>query len=193
MADSVGDDLEAYRHYLHLLARAQVGTPLLGKVDMSGVVQTTLWEAHRHAATWQSLDAEARVVWLRRVFLHNLLDEVRRFRTQGRDVLRERSLEQSLEQSASRLRDWLASDQTSPSQHAARGEQAVRLARALAQLPSAQRDAIEMHYLRGEALSEVAARLGKTPGAVAALIFRGTSTLRRMMAASDQASWDARP
>jgi RNA polymerase sigma-70 factor, ECF subfamily len=160
---------------------------------MSGVVQTTLWEAHRQLATWQSLDAEARVAWLRRLFLHNLLDEVRRFRTQRRDVLRERSLEQSLEQSASRLRDWLASDQTSPSQHAARSEQAVRLAQALAQLPSAQRDAIELHYLRGQTLADVAAQLGKTPGAVAALIFRGTSTLRSMLAAPGQASWGTRP
>ena len=93
----------------------------------------TLLEASE--TEWAALSDEARVSWLRRIFANNLLDEVRKFRTQARDVERERSLEQAMEQSASRLNHWLASEQSTPSQKAVRAEEELRLAKALACLP----------------------------------------------------------
>jgi RNA polymerase sigma-70 factor, ECF subfamily len=82
-------ELEDYREYLNLLGRTQLNDQLEGKVDISGVVQTTLFEAHQQRATWQSLDRDARVAWLRRIFANNLGDQIRRFRTKARDVSRE--------------------------------------------------------------------------------------------------------
>ncbi len=172
-------ELEEYREYLGLLGRLQLDEKLAGKVDVSGVVQMTLLEAG--AADWADLSDEARVPWLRRIFANNLLDEVRKFRTQARDVKRERSLEQAMEQSASRLNHWLVSEQSTPSQKAVRAEEELRLAKALACLPAAQRVAIELHHLQGLQLNDIGTRMKRTKGAVAALIYRGTTRLRELL------------
>lgn len=176
--------LEQYREYLALLGRLQLDDQLAGKVDVSGVVQTTMLEAYQEAATWEQLDEEARMAWLRRVFANNLLDEVRRFRAKCRDVSREQSIDQVMEQSVSRLNDWLVSQQSSPSQKAMRNEQAVRLATALGRLSKPQREAIELHHLKGFPLAEVGKRMNREKGAVAALIYRGTKRLRELLGES---------
>jgi RNA polymerase sigma-70 factor (ECF subfamily) len=179
MPSSHATELEKYREYLGLLGRLQLDEKLAGKVDVSGVVQMTLLEASR--SQWANLSDEDRGRWLRRIFADNLLDEIRKYRTQARDVLREQSLDRAMEQSASRLNRWLASDQSTPSRKAIRAEEEMRLAKALACLPSAQREAIELHHLRGLPLKDIGARMKRTKGAVAALIFRGTTRLRELL------------
>ena len=175
--------LEDYRDYLGMLGRLQLDEALAGKVDVSGVVQVTLLEAGR--AGWSEIDEDDRVSWLRRVFANNLLDEVRKFRTQARDIEREQSI-QAIEQSASRVNQWLAANQSSPSQRVIRQEQELRLANALACLPSAQREAIELHHLKGLPLEDIGKRMDRKKGAVAALIYRGTTRLRELLSKEDE-------
>lgn len=174
-------DLERYCAYLSLLGRMQLDSRLSGKVDVSGVVQLTLMEALEQQRVWQTFDETARTAWIRKVFARNLVDAVRRVRAKVRDVTREQSLEMGLEQSASRLNAWLADDQPSPSQNAIREERALQLASALAQIPSEQREAIELHHLHALPLAEVAERMARTKGAIAALVFRGTKRLRELL------------
>ena len=90
------------------------------------------------------------------------------------------------EQSASRVNQWLAAGQSSPSQRAIRQEQELRLAKALSSLPSAQREAIELHHLRGLPLDEIGKQLDRNKGAVAALIYRGTTRLRELLSKEDE-------
>ena len=175
-------NLEEYREYLGLLGRLQLSDKLTGKVDVSGVVQITLLEAHQQG--WSELSEDERVPWLRRVFAHNLLDEIRKFRTQRRDVDRERSIQQSLENSASRVNDWLAAEQSSPSRKLMRSEDSVRLAKALACLTAEQREAIELHHLKGLSLEEIGQRMDRKKGAVAGLIFRGKQRLQELLGSS---------
>ncbi len=170
--------LERFRAYLTLLSRTQIDPRLQGKIDLSGVVQQTLLEAHlaRHrVADWNEAQKTA---WLRRLLAHNLTDEVRKLRTEARDVCRE----QALDASSARLEAFLAADQSSPSKQAQRKETALQLADALEQLPPDAREALVLQHWHGWTLAQIAERLGRTPGAVAGLIHRGLQQLKKTLA-----------
>jgi RNA polymerase sigma-70 factor (ECF subfamily) len=176
-----GPDLERYREYLRALARLQLDNRLRGKVDLSGVVQQTLLEAHQASDTLRSLNEAQLAAWLRRALANNLADEVRRLGAQARDVRRERPLQYAVDESSARLEALLASDQSSPSRQAVRQEDLLRLTEALAGLPEDQRVAVELHHLEGRTLAETAEALGRTRSAVASLVFRGLRNLRRRL------------
>ena len=174
------DDLERFRDYLLLLARLEVAPALRDKVDLSGIVQQTLLEAHQGLSDDpERVRAQAETAgWLRAILSHNLADALRKLSARKRDVRREWSLDAALDQSASRLERWLAVEQSSPSQRAIRQEELLRMVASLAELPESQRRAIELHHLRGMPLSEIASELGTTKAAVAGLLHRGLKTLR---------------
>jgi RNA polymerase sigma-70 factor (ECF subfamily) len=177
-AEDHASRLERFRAYLHLLARLHLDVGLRGKIDLSGVVQQTLWEAYQALAQRGTPSGAELTPWLRRLLANNLADEVRRCYADKRAVDREQPLENALAQSSARLAALLAADQSSPSERAERNEDLLRLADALARLPEAQRQAVELHYLRGWPLQEVAQHLGRGKGAVAGLLHRGLERLR---------------
>src|SRR5205807_10273114 len=158
---------ERYRDYLHLLARLQLAAPLQAKIDVSGVIQVTLLEAHQAQDQLRGQSEAQRTAWLRRIFVNNLADELRKLAADKRDVTRERSLEAALQESSSRLQAMLAADQSSPSERVERQEELVRMAQALAVLPENQRQAAELHHLKGWPLAEIGRALGCSKPAVA--------------------------
>jgi RNA polymerase sigma-70 factor (ECF subfamily) len=180
-ADALAGRLERFRAYLQLLARLHLDPRLKGKVDLSGVVQQTLWEGQRALGPSPPLDDAQLAALLRRLLANNLADEVRKCYADKRDVERERSLDAALEASSARLEVFLAADQSSPEQRAGRNEELVRLAAALERLPEVQRQAVELHYLRGWRLEEIAHHLGRGKSAVAGLLYRGLGKLREYL------------
>jgi RNA polymerase sigma-70 factor (ECF subfamily) len=181
-----GDRLARWRQYLALLARLHLDARLRSKLDPSDVVQQTLLRAHEKLHQFRGDgDTELRG-WLRRILANTLAEAARRFGADARNVARERSLEAGLDQSSGRLEAWLAAEQPSPSQHAQREEQLLRLAAALAQLPDDQRRAVELHHLLGCAVAEVADQMERTKQAVVGLLFRGLKRLRRLMAEAEE-------
>jgi RNA polymerase sigma-70 factor, ECF subfamily len=189
MTEPVGDPgalLEGFRGYLALLARLQLAPQLRGKIDLSGVVQQTLLEAHQAMDQFGRMTAEQQTAWLRKALACNLADEIRKLGTARRDVGRERSLEQALEESSTRLETWLADGQSTPIEQAVRNEQLLQLAEALAQLPEDQRLAVELHHLRGQPVTDVASELGRSEGAAGALLVRGLKKLRQLLTAKEE-------
>jgi RNA polymerase sigma-70 factor (ECF subfamily) len=174
----VDDFLEQYRAYLGLLARLQIDPRLRARIDLSGVVQQTMFEAHLALREGDGHTPEQRLAWLRKCLANNLTDELRKLKTGMRDIGRERSLEAALENSSIRLQAWVVASDPSPSAHVAREEEAVRLAAALATLPEAQREALVLQHWHGWKVVEIAEHLGRTRTAVAGLLKRGLATLR---------------
>ncbi len=173
------EELERFREYLVLLARLQVTPGLRDRLDLSGVVQQTLLEACQALKVDDRQRSPAEIAaWLRSILGHNLADGLRKLATGKRDTSRERSLATALEESSAKLGDWLAAQQSSPSQRAVRQEEFLRVSQAMAGLPENQRRAIELHYLEGSPLAAVARELGTTKAAVAGLLFRGLRSLR---------------
>lgn len=173
--------LERYRDYLRLLARLQLDPRVRGQLDPSDIVQQTLLQAHQHLAGFRgTTDAELRA-WLRAILAQQLAQVARRL---GPRAGRAQSLEQALERSSMRLEALLASEDSSPSLGAMRAERLVELAEALAGLPEEQRTAVELRYLHGLSVAEVADRMGRGPVSVTGLIYRGTKALRGRMDAA---------
>ena len=133
-------DIEDFRDYLMLLARLQLSPAAAARVDLSGVVQQTLWEATRVPPP--ASDERELVAWLRRLLANNLRDEVRKATAARRDFRRDVPLEKALDASSAQIAAWLAGQQSSPSQQAARAEELNRLAQALAALADDQRLAV---------------------------------------------------
>jgi RNA polymerase sigma-70 factor (ECF subfamily) len=174
-------ELEGYRDYLLLLARARLGGWLRSKLDASDLVQQTLLEAHRDLGQFRGRDGGQFAAWLRQILARNLANAVRDFGRARRDVAREQPLDAVVRDSSARLEGWLAAEQSSPSQQAMRHEQALRLAAALVQLPPDQRLAVELHHLRGCPVAEIGQQMGRSDGAVGALLVRGLRKLRELL------------
>jgi RNA polymerase sigma-70 factor (ECF subfamily) len=163
------------------LARLQLDPRLQAKVDLSGVVQQTLLEAHLAEGQLRAMDDAALARWLRRALANNLTDEVRRLSRASRNLKLEQSLEAALESSSGRLENFLASEQSSPSEQLIRNEQLLTLANAVNQLPEDQQIAVIRHHLQGSPLAEIAQELKRSKGAVGALLLRAMKKLRQML------------
>jgi RNA polymerase sigma-70 factor (ECF subfamily) len=153
------------------------------KLDASDIVQQTILHAHAQREQFRGVTEAEWLGWLRAILANTLAATIREFQTGARDVNRERSLEAELEQSSTRLEGLLAADQSSPSEGAVRGEELLRLARALGRLPDDQRCVVELHHLKGLSVAEVAAKIGRTRPAVVGLLFRGLKRLRELLGA----------
>jgi RNA polymerase sigma-70 factor (ECF subfamily) len=182
--EASGRSLECYGDYLKILTRMQLGPSLQAKVDASDIVQHALMMAHHHRDQFRGQSEGEWLGWLRTILARTIAETARRFGTAAREVSRERSLEVQLEESSARLAGVLAADHTSPSERAARAEELLRLAGALARLPADERQAIELHHLQNVPLAEIAKKLGRTRAAVAGLLFRGLKRLREQLRAS---------
>ncbi len=171
--------LEQYRSYLRVLAKVQLDPRLRGKIDLSGVVQQTLLEAHQKWQEFKDWKDQHKTSWLRRVLTNNLTDEIRKLQTRGREAHQEKSLDEALQNSSMRLQAWLVSEESTPDEILQRQEEALRLAHALERLPEREREAIVLQRWHGWTLAQIAEYLNVTSGAVAGLLHRGLEKLRK--------------
>ena len=176
---ALGQLLEVYRGYLALLARLQISGRLQGKVGASDVVQETFLKAHDRFGQFRGHSEKELVGWLRQILASTLADLVRHYCGSKRRSLRlERDLAAELDQSSRIRGKSLAARDDSPSDQAARREQAVLVAEVLSRLPEDYREAIVLRHLEGLTFPEVAERMGRTVDSVKKLWARALAQLR---------------
>jgi RNA polymerase sigma-70 factor (ECF subfamily) len=161
--EALGRLLEAYRPYLTLLARVQIGRRLRGKADASDVVQDAFLGAHRDFGAFRGETEREFLAWLRQVLASVLANFIRRYQgARRRDVRLERQLAVELEESSQALDRALIAPQGGPHHQAERREQAVLLAEALNRLTDDDRELLVLRHLEGMTFPEVAKRMGRT-------------------------------
>lgn len=183
--ECLGALLGQYRNYLRMLAQMEIGQQLQAKVDASDLVQETMLEAHKSFCAFRGGSEGELTAWLRQIMAGVLCGQMRKYLgTQKRDVRLEQRLRESLDRSSLLLARGLVDHHSSPSQQAARREQAVLLADALAQLPDDYRQALVLRHLEGASFPEISQRMGRSLDSVEKLWVRGLARLRQALEAS---------
>jgi RNA polymerase sigma-70 factor (ECF subfamily) len=177
---SFGRLLEAYENYLTLLARAQIGAHLRGKVDPGDLVQETFLEASRQFPNFRGQSEPELLAWLRRILAGQLALAVRKFLgTKARDARLERQLALQLDNSSHALERGIAAPGSSPSHAAASREQTLLLSQALERLPEDYREIIILRHLENLPFADAAQRMGRSEDSVQKLWVRALARLRR--------------
>jgi RNA polymerase sigma-70 factor, ECF subfamily len=174
------ESLERFRAFLKLLAHSQLDSLLSRQIDASDVVQQTMLDAMDNVEQFRGRSEVEFLSWLRQILANNLIDAHRYHGRAKRDVARIRSLDESIYESFHRA-ELLAQSCSTPSQHAVKSEQLLRLPEALSALSDAQREAIMLHHLQGLKLAETAIRMGKSESAVCGLLHRGLKRLHQIL------------
>jgi len=169
-----------------VLVRSRCAGQLRGRVDSSDLVQETQLRAARHIGQFQGrTEAEWRA-WLARIAEREIVRQLRRhLGAQKRAAGREQPLpdDGNSQAGVSRLEAWRQTH-SSPSQALVRRERALLLARVLAELPADHREVLILRHIEGVPFVEVAARLGRSEGAVRVLWTRALKKLRSALRAA---------
>ncbi len=180
-AAALGRLLELYRNYLRLVARTLIGQALRVRLDASDLVQETFLKAAREFGQFLGSTEPELTAWLRQILVRTLANQAKRHRRQARDYQRQESLEAMLDRSSVAVQRALAVPSQSPSTYAVRREQAVLLADALEKLPAPYREVFIMRNLEHIPFDEVAARMGRSPGAARVLWKRAMDRLSLLL------------
>lgn len=170
-----------------------MGTRLQGKFDPSDLVQDTMLQAHAHLHQFRGTEESEFKAWLRRILANNLANAVKAFHTAKRDLALERSLEAELDDTSSRLERCLVAVQPTPSSEFMHGEQVLKLARALDQLSTDQRRALELRHIQDCSLEEICRQMERSEAAVAGLLRRGLKALRALLGGGQDPIASRRP
>lgn len=181
MTTYAADEFDKYRGYLRFLARQHLRSRYQGKFDHSDIVQQSLLSAFAARDQFVGQTEAERLAWLRQILVHTVARATRGMLTQKRDINRERSIEADLNASSMRLRNFLASPDSTPSQVMVREENIRLVAEAIERLPDDQREVVELRYWSEMSIKQLSERLEKSPAAIAGLLHRGTKTLRLLL------------
>jgi RNA polymerase sigma-70 factor (ECF subfamily) len=160
----------AHRPRLEALVRTRLGSRLERFVELDDVVQETLLRAFRSIARYRPEDEDSFLRWLGGIANHVILEAAKRSR---REVIVPLDVEPA------------DGAQVSASRAARREERFARLEEALASLSPEHRQVVILARIERLPMKEVAARMGRTPGAAAQLLWRALQKLKETFGSTD--------
>lgn len=155
---------------------------LQGVVDVDDILQQTFLQVYRDIKLFEPRGQGSFYAWLRGIADNRLFDCVREYKRKkrGGDFKRRHAAAGSSPHVNDML-DALSASHGTPSQVLARREAVQAMQHGLADLPADQHEAIERHCIKGQSLEETANAMGRTPGAIRALIHRGKGKLQEWL------------
>jgi RNA polymerase sigma-70 factor (ECF subfamily) len=166
-----------------LRARAEARTHLALKAKHSpdDILQEAYLDVVRQIDRFEGHDLTAFVNWSSIILDHKITDAGRAAYCQARDVNREVPVAGTASNSYWDLLDHVIAESGTPSRAVRRQEALDAMLASLSGLSDVYRRVIQLRFLEGFSLAEVARRLGKSEAAVVALTKRALEALRRSM------------
>jgi RNA polymerase sigma-70 factor (ECF subfamily) len=179
---ALAEYLEAHRRPLVAFIERQLGPALRRKVEVDDIFQEASVEAVRSLG---ETDFGQREVfgWLCQIAERRIIDAHRRFfGAAKRDAGREVPLgTPGGDSQHAAIIDLLVASMTTPTQAMSRNQKEVLLLQALATLAEDQREALRLRYVEGLPSKDIAARLGKSDGAVRVMLTRALARLQQIL------------
>jgi RNA polymerase sigma-70 factor (ECF subfamily) len=156
---------------------------LKGVVDVDDILQQTFLQVFRDFQRFESQGPGSFYAWMRGIAENRLYDCVRqqKRKKRGGDFRRQITIGEGSVSSAVDLIDQFKGPGATPSQSVARSEMMAAIRQSVSDLPRDQRDAIQYYCLEGRSLEETAEIMGRTTGAIRALIHRGKVRLQEQI------------
>lgn len=177
---AIAEFVEANRGPLLGFITSRIGGQLRKKIEPEDILQEASMEAVR---SLEKVDLSSRdpLSWLFQICERRIIDAHRRFfASQKRDASREAAVPDGTEGGG--IANLLIASMTSPSEAFSRDQRQLRMLAALDTLPEDQREALRLRYLVGLPSKEIAARLGKTDGAMRVMLSRSLAKLQALLA-----------
>lgn len=179
--DALVQYIELKRHVLLAFIQKRLGTHLQKKVEPDDILQEVSVDAIR-AFDKVNVGDHDPINWFFQLCERKIIDTHRKFfESQKRDAARETSFGDSDGEGGGGLANLLIASMTSPSAAFSRDQKQLKMLAALESLPEDQCEALRLRYLVGLPSKEIAAKLGKSDGAIRVMLSRGLNRLQQLM------------
>lgn len=174
--------LATYHSALRARTRERMGPALMARLEAEDLLQQVYLEVLRKIDRFEGRDPKAFLNWTLTILDHKLAGAHRAAHRLKRDVAREQGPRRlTAEQSCINLLEQLYAQAGTPSRIVRRQEAVGALMASISRLSDTYRQVIQLRFLEGRSVSQVAERLGKSNAAVKMLTMRALTSLRDLM------------
>ena len=170
-----------YRPLLRLVANQHMRRAFSARFDESDVVQLTCIDAIEGFQQFRGRSREEFESWVETILRRKIWELCQQHTAAKRDVRREFLIDAA---PSGLSLAWNPNRSGGPVSRILAGEAALLVAAGLEQLPDDYRTAIELRYVDGMKLREIAELMETSVGAVAGYLRRGVDTLNELLPAS---------